>query len=579
MAIRRWSVGRWLSAGFLLAVVPFVASNVLAQVPRVFQPNAGTILNMNPPPLDAPELPSIKLPAPVEVTPEAVPDSTRVKVTGFAFDNNTLFKTEQLQAPLMDLVGRELSLSELRQAAARITALYRDSGYFLARAYLPAQDVSGGVIRIAVLEGRFDRVEANGSPRLEPAVAQGVLAAQGVAPGQPVERTRLERSLILLEQKAGAPTQAVLQPGATVGTSALEVDTPSAPLFGGSLGLDNYGSYFTGQTRATASLHLNSPLRIGDRANLWLMHSSGADAVFASYQVPVGYDGLTLGANYSQYNYALCCQFAPLERTGEATVAGLLARYPFQLSQQSVVYGGLSLDRKHLSDYAIVGNLDDKWLNVVSLSVEGVTAALNGQNRYRMALVSGDLSLSGNPASAAINAATVDTAGRYTRFRGEWDYLHPLQGGSLLNLRVSGQVASRNLDSSEKFLLGGYSGVRAYPEGEAGGDNAWLARLDWVYPMALAALPGKLALRAFVDSGAIWVNDDTRGGLAATGVPNHYVLSGGGVGLNWSYAPGISAGLYVATKIGSNPGRSTYGYDADGRDSQTRGWLGIEWAF
>jgi POTRA domain, ShlB-type len=43
-----------------------------------------------------------------------------------------------------------------RKVAVRVTGLYRDRGYFLARAYLPAQEIEGGIVRIAVLEGRYD---------------------------------------------------------------------------------------------------------------------------------------------------------------------------------------------------------------------------------------------------------------------------------------------------------------------------------------------------------------------------------------------------------------------------------------
>lgn len=79
-----------------------------------------------------------------------------------------------MQAALSDLIGQELGLSGLRKAAGRITEIYREQGYFLARAYLPAQDIADGVVRIAVLEGRFGAVDSGGSPRLEQEHAQGI---------------------------------------------------------------------------------------------------------------------------------------------------------------------------------------------------------------------------------------------------------------------------------------------------------------------------------------------------------------------------------------------------------------------
>ena len=567
---------RLILSGLLAAV----GSSTLADVPPLFRPDAGSLLNQTAPPTVVPTLPSSTLPAlPDEDIGKSVPDGARVRVSRFVLQGVSLFPPEQLQAALSDLIGQELGLSGLRKAAARITGIYRDQGYFLARAYLPPQDIADGVVRIAVLEGQYGAVEAGGSPRLEQQHAQGILDAHQVTAGRPIERSALERSLILLEQRGGAPVQAVMQPGATVGTSHMVIEAPAGPLFSGQLGADNYGNRYSGQNRATALLNLNSPRGVGDLASLWLMKSGDSDAVFAAYQTPVGYQGLTLGASYSQFNYQLCCEFAPLDQQGYAKVFGVQARYPFLLTQRQIMNAGLSFERKHLNDSSALGELDDKNANVVSLSLDGVAATASGQNRYQVALVAGNLDITGPPAYVQANAATVDTAGRYVKLRGDYQYLHFLDNGHRLLLRLSGQASDRNLDSSEKFLMGGVNGIRAYPEGEAPADQALLARFDWLIPVPAEALPGNLTGRLFVDAGTAWLLKDTRGGLASFGIPNHYNLAGVGIGVNWNLSKGLTANLEGATRIGNNPGASLKGYDADGRDNNSRLWLGLGWAY
>ena len=563
-------------AGFLVAG----SASALADVPPLFRPDAGSLLNQTTPPTVVPTLPSSTLPAlPDEDIGKTGPDGAKVKVTRFVLEGVSQLPPEQLQAALSDLIGQELGLSGLRKAAARITEIYREQGFFLARAYLPAQDIADGVVRIAVLEGRFGAVDSGGSPRLEREHAQGILEAHQVAAGQPIERSALERSLILLEQRGGAPVQAVMQPGATVGTSHMVIETPAGPLFSGQLGVDNYGNRYSGQNRATAQLNLNSPRGVGDLASLWLMKSGDSDAFFAAYQTPVGYQGLTLGASYSQFNYQLCCEFAPLDQQGYAKVFGVQARYPLILSQRQIMNAGLAFERKHLNDSSALGELADKDANVVSVSLDGIAATASGQNRYQVALTSGDLDISGPPAYVQANAATVDTAGRYFKLRGEYQYLHFLDNGHRLLLRLSGQASDRNLDSSEKFLMGGVNAIRAYPEGEAPADQALLARFDWVIPVPAEARPGSLSTRLFVDAGTLWLLKDTRGGLASFGIPNRYNLAGIGIGVNWNLAKGLTANLEGATRIGSNPGASRKGYDADGRDNNSRLWLGLGWAY
>ena len=571
---------RHLAGPLAILALATVSTAASAQVPPAFAPNAGTILNIFAPPTAEPSLPASALPRPPDEQAAADPAAgARVMVSRIIVDGVSLLPAAEVDAQVAALAGREATLGELRQGAERITALYRERGYFLARAYLPAQEIVGGVVRIAVIEGRFDKVEASGSARLSEAVVQDTLAAQGVAAGQPVAQAGLERSLILLEQKGGAPAAALLQPGATLGTSALSIQTPSGPLLTGTLGADNYGNRFTGSARATASLALNSPLRLGDRANLWLAHSTGADAVFGAYQMPVGSNGLVLGASGSYYRYELCCQYAALDRAGDAAVGGIQARYPLVLRQDALAWAGLAFERKRLTDTAFGIDIADRRANVLTAAVDGVAAGLGGQVRYRVAASGGDLQLNGPADYVRLNAATVDTEGRYAKLWGNAEFTVPLARWNFLNLRVAGQMASRNLDSSEKFILGGFNGIRAYPEGEAAGDNAWLARLDWVVPLPFAELPGKAAARVFADTGAVWIVDDTRGGLAAPGFRNHYSLSGAGAGLNWNLPRGFALSAYVATTIGNNPGASASGNNADGRDNDVRGWVGAEWAF
>jgi hemolysin activation/secretion protein len=555
---------------------------VWSQAPEAFRPNAGTILNIYAPPTFGPVLPDTVLPKSddtMRAADAAGSSDAMVRVSGFELEGVSLLPVADIEAALAGLVGQQASLEDLRKAAVRVTGLYRDRGYFLARAYLPAQEIEGGIVRIAVLEGRYDSIEASGSERLDSERLEKTLDAQGVVAGEPIEQDALERSLILLEQQAGAPANAVLQPGTTVGSSNLQVNAPSGPLFSSSLGVDNFANQYTGQSRTTASLQLNSPRGIGDLGTVWFAYSTGASALFASYQAPVGYEGLTLGASFSHYNYELCCEFAALDRSGDATVGGVQARYPLLLNQRALLYASLGFDRKRLTDTWAEGDLDDKEIRVAVFSLDGIAAAHGGQVRYRAAITTGNLKIIGPSDLIGLDAATIDTAGGYSKLSGELEILHPVTSRSFLNLRLSGQIPNRNLDSSEKFLLGGYNGVRAYPEGEAAGDQAWLARLDWVLPLSFAAIPGRAAVRSFVDNGEVWLVHSKRGGLADPGIQNQYSLAGAGLGFNWNLPRGLSLSAYVATQIGDNPGRSFAGNDADGENKNTRGWVGAEWAF
>jgi hemolysin activation/secretion protein len=124
-----------------------------------------------------------------------------------------------------------------------------------------------------------------------------------------------------------------------------------------------------------------------------------------------------------------------------------------------------------------------------------------------------------------------------------------------------GQKAARNLDSSEKLILGGINGVRAYPQGEAPGDTGYLLSAELRYAFNAAVPQGSLQLTGFVDTGQVKLNEE-----AFAAGANRRRLSGVGVGVNWFKPNDFALRLAVAHRIGN--ARATAG-----TDNETRGWL------
>ena len=109
-------------------------------------------------------------------------------------------------------MGKDVGFADLEQAAARISRYYREHGYMVARAYIPAQTVTtDGVVEIAVIEGRFGKVELDNKSRVRDSVARGYLDA---FPGTLVTQPALERKMLLLNDLPGVgEARATLRPG------------------------------------------------------------------------------------------------------------------------------------------------------------------------------------------------------------------------------------------------------------------------------------------------------------------------------------------------------------------------------
>jgi len=179
---------------------------------------------------------------------------------------NTLVDSDSLLAELGEVAGKSFDMAGLNALTDRIEARYRLAGYPFTQAFLPPQDLKEGVLRIAVIEGRFGAVRAVGKGAL-PAGAQPFLD-HALKPGEPIANKILERTLLILDDQPGMKVRPLIRPGARQGEADLEVNVERVSYVSGELGLDNTGARSTGEYRARTAVFINSPFQYGDKISL-----------------------------------------------------------------------------------------------------------------------------------------------------------------------------------------------------------------------------------------------------------------------------------------------------------------------
>ena len=499
-------------------------------------PDAGQILRNLQSPL-APNPGQLQaLPPQSQQTPAATTadNQTKVLIKSIRLSGNQDIPTATLEALVSALIGQPQSLAQLNNAARRITNYYRAQGYAVARAYLPAQDITDGQVTISIIEGRIDSYRIRNQSRLTDATTAAYLAQ--IKSGSTIKSDQIDRSLLLLQDTPGVGgSRATLQPGASVGTSELLIEVDPAQAITASASLDNHGSRYTGEVRASANAALASPLQLGDQLALSLL-SSGSDGSALSfariaYQVPLGSDGLKAGAAYFDTRYRLGQEFTALDATGQASSTSVFAAYPFIRSQQANLSGTVAYEQKRLSDRInSTATSTDKRVKLTSIAMAGNlqdSLAGGGITSADISLALGQLNIN-SPAALALDAAA-QTNGRYSRIAYSASRLQRLSDSTLVQFQLTGQQASKNLDSSEKFALGGANAIRAYPQGEASGDEGLRATLE-----LRQTLSAHLQGIAFYDWGSIKTNKNPFG-VAAASSSNNRSLGGAGFGLNASF--------------------------------------------
>jgi hemolysin activation/secretion protein len=526
----------------LLAAVPAAQAQQL--------PSAGTQLQQlpqQPQPVKPEADLVIEKPAKAEIRESGV----TVPVNTLQVTGQTLFSEAELRAASGFAPG-SMTFSQLRTLASRIADFYHARGYLLAQAYLPEQEVGSGAITIAVIEGRYGKIDIRNGAALSDRVPARIL--RGLTPGDVVANAPLERRLLLLSDVPGVRTRATLAPGTAVGTSDLIVDVVPGPRISGSLEADNAGSRYTGAYRFGGTVNVNNPAGIGDQLSVRLLASdSGIGYGRISYQVPAG-DG-TVGVAYAHLRYDLGREFRALDGSGTADIFSVYGSYPLIRSRRANLYALASFDYKILKDeIGLVSSTSRRRLGVGTLGLAGDFRdgiAGGGSTVFSVGWTTGDLDIRSAPERIA-DAATARSAGGYNKLQGSVARLQSVAGPLSLYGAVRGQVAFDNLDSSEKMELGGAYGVRAYPEGEAFGDTGYIATAEARLRLNRAEdRLGQVELIGFVETGEVrYAQDPWFEGS------NHAVRSGYGGGVNW-YAPeGFILKASYARKLGTGPATS-----------------------
>ena len=529
-------------------ILPFALLAVCQTVFSQQPPNAGSQLQQIPAaPVPQRVAPAIRI-EPGSASTAAASDAVKIVVNSLQVTGALTYPEAELVALTGFQPGSELTLADLRGMASKITERYRSNGFFIAQAYLPAQEVSNGVVTIAVVEGQYGKIAVRNQSNLADDLVYSQL--DGINTGNAVLMAPLESRLLLLSDLPGVNVTSTLTPGASVGASDMLVDVTPGQRVTGSIDADNGGNRYTGEYRLGATVNLNNAAGRGDVASLRVLTSgSGLNYARGSYQMQFG--KATAGVAYSWLGYELGKEFSSLRANGTAKIASIYGGYPLIRSRNTNVYALLAFDAKTFQDRV------DTTSTVVDKKVQALMATLRGDHRdrlggggltsYALTGTTGNVDIQ-TPSVRAFDAATAQSNGHYGKLGFSAMRLQSVTDTVSLYAGVSGQVASKNLDISEKMQLGGINGVRAYPEGEAYADQGYLLTLEarFLVPRFSEQFPGQLQLFGFVDTGRVSLNKnpwDLR--------DNHRTLSGAGIGLNWSAANNFVVKTSYARKLGS----------------------------
>ncbi len=330
----------------------------------------------------------------------------------------------------------------------------------------------------------------------------------------------------------------------------------------GSIEADNAGNRYTGPYRLGGSLYLNNPTGRGDLVSLRVLASNlGLLYGRAAYQTLLG--NAAVGAAYARVNYKLGREFESLDARGSADIFSLFGSYPLVRSRNTNLYGLAAIEARYLEDeFGATSTIINRDIRAATVGFRGDhrdSFGGGGSSVFALGATIGDLNIE-TPEALAADVASSRRNGTYGKLQFSAARLQQVAGPLSLYGAVRGQLASKNLDSSEQMALGGAYAVRAYPEGEAYGDEGYVANLEarLLLPDFSDAMPGRVQLVGFVDVGAVTLAKDPW-----FPGPNSAHRSGYGAGIIWSNPGDFLVTASYARKLGNQ--EATSAPDRSGR--------------
>jgi hemolysin activation/secretion protein len=493
--------------------------------------------------------PDLVIPEVTTPAPDGSFDTIKLTLRDVVIEGNAAIDSETLKAQFASLIGHEVSLSQVFSATQAITKLYVDRGYALCLAYIPAQDIENGVVKIRVVEGYIESIDVTTDDAQLARIVSGY--GDNIKASRPLKTAVLERYLLLANDLPGVRVRSVVDKGSGAPGAMKMILRVEHRQWEPSLSFDNRGTKALGPERGRIDLVVNGLLSARDRLSVTYMRGVDDDELdyFAgSFSLALNSEGSVLsfeGSNTNSQPGTNDLSAIEFETRGLVVSARLF--HPFIRSRAQNLSAEFGLTFKDLQgDILGLPNSDDR-LSVLSLTSHyDLLDAWNGISAFDLILSQGvdalDATDATNPFPSRIGADS-----EFTRLELSVSRVQHLTDNLEFYVAASGQYADSALLSSEQCGYGGTRYGRAFDSFEISGDHCAMAQVEFRYQLTpfVDALD-YLQLYTFADAG--WVH---RRGLILPGEFQNEDAQSAGAGVRFGMFEHMDASVEYTDPLGT----------------------------
>lgn len=472
--------------------------------------------------------------------PAPAPDTSSLQVNKIQVIGSTIFTATELDPITKPLTGRTVTLEELRKVADAITQLYLNRGYITSRAILTDQTVKDGVVQIQVIEGSIERIDIEGTQRVNP---NYVRSRVQLGAGKPLSAAALEDQLRLLRlNPLFSNIEASLRPGTQLGKSIVLVRVTEANPLEVSLSVDNYSPPSVGSERLGISGVYRNLTGNGDEiaASYYLTTRGGANIYDFSYRLPLNPKEGTLQLRTAFNNNNIVQEpFKQFEISGESQLYEISYRQPlirttreeFALSLAFAIQNGQTFTFAGPTPFGFGPDAEgNSRTRVIKFGQDYIRRDVSGAWAVRSVFNFGiDIF------DPTINPDPIPD-GRFFSWLAQLQRVQRFSDDNFLIAQADLQLTPNGLLPSQQFVIGGGQSVRGYRQNMRAGDNGLRFSLENRWTVQRDANGNSiLQIAPFVDFGWVWNVDDNPNRLQ-----RQNFLAGVGLGLLWEMAPRLN---------------------------------------
>ncbi len=470
-----------------------------------------------------------------------------VYIGSVTIDDSEILSPDEIKAITSKIEGRNVTIGEIQQAVNEINRLYATRGFVTARAYLPEQTISGGNIRIGLIESKVGNVTVNGNKYTR---TKYITDRVGQDQNKVFDIVELEKDVVSFNRyNEGVSLKANLKAGTTPGTTDIDINAEEKFPFHLVGVMDNAGRYSTGRIRGGAMIYADSLFHNRDKMSLGSYFSGGATSPFFDYNIPVnkkdGRVGFLFTSTFAKLKYGA---YTPLDIRSHGY------QYSLYYSQPLVRRPDLELKSYAAINYkrARVSYLDDLFHTTDQVTSAELALNLRKDTKHGIWYLN---------QTAYYAFPILDKASNYFKYSGSVTRLHDFSHGIIGQLRGNYQIIPQNkyIPYLDQIQSGGLFTVRGYNEGIMIGKSGYFLSGELIFPILPSSIkkPGKtderLPFLGRVVKGAVFAD---HAGIFPRKAEDYYdgsyFLASVGLGLRVQLPGSLTGRLYWGFPLISN---------------------------